>query len=61
MLLPLTRKSSVEPLLTYEKIEQEKQAHINEMKRKNPEHLMNIPGGWQKDESPGWKIWKYLY
>lgn len=47
--------------VTYEKMEQEKQAHINELKRRNPEHMMNRPGGWQKNESPGWKIWKYLF
>ncbi len=47
--------------VTYEKMEQEKQAHINELKRKNPEHMMNVPSGWQREESPGWKIWKYLF
>ncbi|MCP3942246.1 MAG: hypothetical protein GY710_12270 [Desulfobacteraceae bacterium] len=45
--------------LTYEKIEGERQAHINKLKRQNPENLMNIPR-YQKPESPGWKIWKYI-
>ncbi|MCF8092476.1 MAG: hypothetical protein K9K40_08440 [Desulfotignum sp.] len=45
----------------WEKIEQERQAKINEMKRKNPEHLMQNPQWQQQDDSPGWKIWKYLF
>jgi len=46
--------------VTYDRMEQEKQAHINEMKRKNPEYLMNVPQGRQ-DQGPGWKIWKYIF
>lgn len=47
--------------VTYEKMEQEKQAYISDLKRRNPEHLMNVPAGWQEEKSPGWKIWKYLF
>ncbi len=47
--------------VTYEKMEQEKQAYITDLKRRNPEHLMNVPAGWQEEKSPGWKIWKYLF
>lgn len=47
--------------VAYEKMEQEKQAYINDLKRRNPEHLMNVPAGWQEEKSPGWKIWKYLF
>jgi TolB-like protein len=47
--------------VTYTQMELEKQAHINDLKRQNPEHLMNIPEGSQKQEDPGWKIWKYLF
>jgi len=46
--------------VTYEKMEQEKQAYINKLKRQNPEHLMNIPPG-QQDEGPGWKLWEYIF
>ena len=48
--------------VTWERMEQERQAHINELKRKNPEHLMNNPY-WQQqaEDDPGWKIWKYLF
>lgn len=46
---------------TWGKMEQEQQAYIREQKRKNPEYMMKNPE-WQKtDESPGWKIWKYLF
>ncbi len=46
----------------WEKMEQERQAKINELRRRSPEHLMQNPQ-WQpqKDDSPGWKIWKYLF
>ena len=47
--------------VTWEKMEQEKQAHVNELKRKNPEHLMKMPQGWQPEEEVGWKVWKYLF
>ena len=47
--------------IAWEKIEQERQARINEMKRKNPEYLMQNPQWQQQDDSPGWKIWKYLF
>jgi len=46
--------------VAYDRMEQEKQAHINEMKRKNPEYLMTVPAG-QQDKGPGWKIWKYIF
>ncbi|MCA1793282.1 MAG: hypothetical protein LC660_05300 [Desulfobacteraceae bacterium] len=45
----------------WEKIEQERQARINELKRKNPEYLMQTPQWQNQEESPGWKIWKYLF
>ncbi len=44
--------------VTYEKMEQKKQAHINKLKRQNPEHLMNVPD--PKEEGIGWKVWKYI-
>jgi len=47
--------------IAWEKMEQERQARINELKRKNPEYLMNNPRWQQQDDSPGWKIWKYLF
>ncbi len=47
--------------LTWDKMEQEKQAAINELKRKNPEYLMENPNWQQTKESHGWKIWKYLF
>lgn len=46
--------------LTYDRMEQEKKAYLNKLKRQNPEHLMTVPQG-QKDEGPGWKLWEYLY
>jgi len=46
---------------TWEKMEQEKQAYITEQKRKNPEYMMKNPEWQDTDESPGWKIWKYLF
>jgi TolB-like protein len=45
----------------WEKIEQERQARRNELRRKNPEYLMQNPQWQQTKESPGWKIWKYLF
>ncbi len=47
--------------IAWEKIEQERQARINELKRQNPENLMQNPRWQQQDDSPGWKIWKYLF
>jgi TolB-like protein len=46
--------------VTYEQMEQEKQATINRLKRQNPEHLMKVPTG-QQDQGPGWKVWEYLF
>jgi L-aminopeptidase/D-esterase-like protein len=46
--------------VTYEQMEQEKQAHTNKLKRQNPEHLINVPAG-QQDQGPGWKVWKYIF
>jgi TolB-like protein len=45
----------------WERIEQERQAKLQEYRRKNPEHLMHNPQWQQTRESPGWKIWKYLF
>ena len=47
--------------VTWEKMEQEKKAYLNDLKRKNPEHLMKMPPGWQPEEEVGWKVWKYLF
>ena len=47
--------------IAWEKMEQESQARINELKRRNPEYLMQNPRWQQQDDSPGWKIWKYLF
>ncbi len=47
--------------VTWEMMEQEKQKRLNDYKRKNPEHLMNVPAGWQPEEKVGWKVWKYLF
>lgn len=47
--------------VTWEKMEQEKQKKIEDYKRRNPEHLMKLPPGWQPEEPVGWKVWKYLF
>ncbi|MCP3872900.1 MAG: hypothetical protein GY699_07070 [Desulfobacteraceae bacterium] len=47
--------------MSWEKIEQEKLAYIKELKRRNPEYMMQNPQWREKKESPGWKIWEYLY
>ncbi|WP_457553006.1 hypothetical protein [Desulfobacula sp.] len=47
--------------MTWEKMEQEKQAYLAEQKRKNPEYMMKTPGWQNTEKSPGWKIWKYLF
>ncbi|MCG8688459.1 MAG: hypothetical protein MI892_26555 [Desulfobacterales bacterium] len=47
--------------VTWEEMEQEKQKYLNDLKRKNPEHLMQVPAGWQPEEEVGWKVWKYLF
>ncbi len=47
--------------VTWEMMEQVKQKRLNDYKRKNPEHLMNVPAGWQPEEEVGWKVWKYLF
>lgn len=46
--------------LTWEKMKQEKIARQNKLRRQNPEHLMNLPKE-PEEESPGWKVWKYLF
>ena len=46
---------------TWKKMEQEKQAYINELKRRNPEYMMESPQWQDTDQAPGWKIWKYLF
>ena len=55
----INKKAFNRSTVTYEKMEQKKQAHINKLKRQNPEHLMNVPLAPQ-DEGIGWKIWKYI-
>ncbi len=45
----------------WERIEQERQAKRQELRRRHPEHLMQTPQWQQTEESPGWKIWKYLF
>lgn len=47
--------------VTLERMEREKQAHMNQLKRQNPEHLMNVPAGQQQKKGPGWKIWEYIF
>ncbi|MBU1341566.1 MAG: hypothetical protein KKE44_13430 [Proteobacteria bacterium] len=47
--------------VSWEKMEQEKQAYINELKRRNPEYMMKNPQWQNTEQSPGWKIWKYLF
>jgi len=47
--------------LTWNKMEQEKRKKLNDYKRKNPQHLMKLPPGYQPDENVGWKVWKYLF
>jgi len=45
----------------WEKMEEEKQAYIKEMKRKNPEYMMKTHQWKDTEESPGWRIWEYLF
>ena len=47
--------------LTWDKIEQERQANNEKNKRKNPEYMMQNPEWQETKESYGWKIWKYLF
>lgn len=47
--------------VTWEEMEEEKQKYLNDLKRKNPEYLMQVPQGWQPEEEVGWKVWKYLF
>ena len=47
--------------LTWDKIEQERQANKEKMKRQNPEYMMQNPDWQETKESYGWKIWKYLF
>lgn len=47
--------------VTWEQMEQEKQKKLNELKNQNPENLMQVPTGWQREEKVGWKVWKYLF
>ncbi len=55
----INKKAFNRSTVTYEKMGQEKQAHINKLKRQNPEHLMNAPVD-PEDEGVGWKLWKYI-
>jgi len=47
--------------VAWEQMEQEKQKKLNELKNQNPENLMQMPTGWQREEKVGWKVWKYLF
>ena len=47
--------------VTWEQMEQEKQKTRNKLKNQNPENLMQMPTGWQREEKIGWKVWKYLF
>ncbi len=49
--------------VTWEKMTQEQTETQNDLKRKNPEYLMEQYPGWQEDqkEKIGWKVWKYLF
>jgi len=47
--------------VTWEQMEQEKQKKRNALKNQNPENLMQMPAGWQREEKVGWKVWKYLF
>ena len=47
--------------VTWEQMEQKKQKNRNKLKNQNPENLMQMPTGWQREEKIGWKIWKYLF
>lgn len=47
--------------LTWDKIEQERQANVEKLKRQNPERMMQNPDWQNTRESYGWKIWKYLF
>lgn len=47
--------------MAWENMEQEKQAYLKKQKRKNPEYMLKNPRWQDKEQSPGWKIWKYLF
>lgn len=47
--------------VTWEQMEQEKQKKRTKLKNQNPENLMQMPTGWQREEKIGWKVWKYLF
>ncbi len=47
--------------VSWEKMEKDKQVYINEQKRRNPEYMMQTPQWQETEQSPGWKIWNYLF
>lgn len=47
--------------VSWEKMEKEKQAYINEQKRRNPEYMMQTPQWQETKQSPVWKIWDHLF
>ncbi|PIE60974.1 MAG: hypothetical protein CSA29_05775 [Desulfobacterales bacterium] len=50
--------------VTWEEMTQEQQKDLNDLKRKNPEYLMDQYSNGQTEsqkEKIGWKIWKYLF
>lgn len=47
--------------MEWEKIDQELKSDVLEQTRKNPEYMMKNPQWQDTKESPGWKIWKYLF
>ncbi|MEN8210849.1 MAG: hypothetical protein ABFR31_03960 [Thermodesulfobacteriota bacterium] len=47
--------------VSWKNMEMEKQKHINELKRQNPEALIKDRQWENSEESYGWKIWKYLF
>ena len=46
---------------SWKNVEMEKQEYINKLKRQNPENLIRQHQFKDRKDSPGWKIWKYLF
>jgi len=47
--------------VTWEEMTQDRQKHLTDLKRQNPENLMPVPQNWQQEEEIGWKVWKYIF
>ncbi len=57
----INQKAFSRTTMTWDTMRQEQKASVNELRRKNPEYLMQNPDWQQTKKSNGWKFWKNLF